>query len=304
MRTVVKTSAGLQSRLDAMVRSGSPVSAEKAIGGIQPLGAGEMKFTASVKVGSGQTIIGQGCESRITWLGGPDDPPLFNLSTFAGNGYVSRVTISDMQIDCPNCGRVIGIDRVGGNERFPVTTVKRFVMRNVVIRGGSVDLDGENYGCVLDDVEFVDPKARALRLYGQTHAINSLLVFGRQQTTQPIVEIHGSASFTGFCWLEGWFTSPLLSLHDWKAADGYSHRGNFDASNLWLEAHENVTTVKIDTADFELPSYGGTADWPIELSGAASLTLHRPPNAGAVKKMDVASKLFVNGVEQALAVEK
>jgi len=322
VRTVIKTASGLQDRLEAMVRSGTPVNGEKAMGGIQPLAAGELNFgTKSVRVCSGQEIIGQGAETRITWLGGPGDPPLFDISSFAGNGNAHAIMFANMQINAPNGGDVIGCSRTHGGAYYPVHKIEKLRLENVVIRGGRINLPkddaellpdddegkpitGEHYECIFNNVEMVDPVGQAIRLDGFRHTFIGLRINGKARGQFPLLHLHGGATFIDGR-IEPYGDCPLAWFGSLTMKNGYVHRGDYRApGGFHFEHHPSrmpVKSVHLEHSTFGGVQFGGTQDWYWELSDGAALKLTEEINAGSIRGD---GKLFINGEDRTYQVDR
>jgi hypothetical protein len=295
LAAAVANPATVQKYLDAMVRSGGTVDGGKAFGGDVQILAGTHTWNQSVSLSSGQTLSGAESRTRIIWTGGPGTAAI-RISSYTDNHYVHRPQIRNLMIDCINGGDAIAIDP-------SAKWVDRLIVSNVIIKGGGIQLGGENYGCVLSDVEIrVDNGKQALRIDGQANTLRSVRIHGtNHENSPPALEILGSATLEGFCWIEGWFNGPAARFAAWESADGYKHRGNVDSSITWFEVHREQSSapaVEIDNADFRTLTYGGTADWPLVLKNDAALYVQQPTNPNAVKGTGT---LYTNGVKSVVA---
>jgi hypothetical protein len=315
-RTVVKTSEGLTTRIREMRNSGGDsVKGVAWVGGIQPLGIGDLRFRTSVPLVSGVTIVGQGMETLVHWDKTVDDRPLFDLRSYAGNGHANCITIRDMQISCPKGGRILGANHTREGVYYPVLRPKHILLKNLVVRGGMFDLhdgrdghDGDGipsdqlsewYAVTFDNVHIYDTVGQAIRLDGQCHVFRGAHQAGNSSGTKPLWDIRGSAQFEGFSWHEPWGDTLLMRLGSWTARNSYVHRGTFHTTLFWKESHPDVQkfeVARVEQADFHCVTLGLTSERYMSLNDG-TLYMQAPPNDGAIKGQ---GKLIYGGVERVI----
>jgi len=285
-----------------MLRSGAPVDGSKAFAGIQEIGPGELKFDRSVPITTGIELVGQGAETRITWLGGPQDPPLFDIRSFADNGNAHAIKLRKFQVVCPNGGKVIGVNRTKSGDYWPARHVERLLLDEVTIRGGSIDLSkddddllpvgddgtpitGEHYENIFNNVEFYDPIHYAIRLDGFRNHFNGRIIGVTKSPIAP-AQFYGDTGFGAATRFELYTDGPLAWFGSLTMKTGYVHRGDFNAPfGLHFEHHPSrkpVISVEQEFSDFHGVSYGGTSDWRWRMRDNAALYLSRATNPGAV----------------------
>lgn len=299
------TPEAVQKLLADQKTSGSGVNGQKAIGGTVRLPAGELVWNKSVYLGAGQKVVGEDSATRITFLGGPGSYA-FVLRGGVSKPYCKNAGVFDMQIDCTDGGDAIGVEAG--------TIAQTSTFQNLSVHRGGIYLNGEHYQNTFEKVRFYEPARTALRIDGQCNVIRTVLVDGTviNRKVRGAIEIHGSANLEGFVWgqgkpFAGSYSAPMFYFGDWKQADGYVHPGNVAVAGLMYDeagpGHVGPWGV-VENSTFTLLGSGATASWPWHLNRGAIMRSVMPLNAGAVKRMDAASKLFVNGIEQAVAVEK
>jgi hypothetical protein len=287
------TVATLQKNLDLMIRSGSPVDCSKAYGGKQEILKGEHTWTTGLRVSSAQRVWGQGPATRITYLGGPNDPPAFEIFSYNGNGYVDVPTISDVQIHCPNGGRAIGIH----------SSVKVLEGCHInVITNGGIRLDCEQYHSVISGRIYTRGQ-QALKLrgnYASANTLRGLKVNGFAVDCVANVEICGGWTLESSCWFEDIHqdnmpanAAPMFYFGPNEAG----HRGNVSVSGLFHdEAHKDRTWAVVENSDFHAVNIGGTENWPWIVNKGGAIHTQRPPhNAQTVRTTDGTGKLYVSG---------
>jgi hypothetical protein len=256
----------IQWKLDALPRGNGIVRGDAPVGGVVDLDAKVIRLAQPLLLGSGQELVGRGASTVIEW-NGPAGTAAILLRSYADHGYVHLPAIRNLTIYCPN-----GADAVALHPS--ARHVERLEMNRVTIRGGRINLPGENYFCRFDDVRFVDTKLQALRLDGQGHTLRSVCLEanGRLPNDAPrppgIIEIRGSATFADYCRLEGDYDCPLLYAADWNRWPGrITVPGGW-----WFEPHRNGTSAVFVNTRYHGIDMNALSHFPWKLVNSTAYT--------------------------------